>query len=109
MQMQDLIARVWGEAGIRELTQRQKQVALMISQGETDRGIMQQLQCSIYTVRSEIEQIIDKLGANNRAHIAYFVGLRQGIEWCVSGRSLGGIGESTPEAGETAVSRKSVA
>jgi DNA-binding NarL/FixJ family response regulator len=82
MQIQDLIARVWGETGLGELTQRQMKVAVMISQGSTDRDIMQNLHCSIYTVRSEIEQIIDKLGANNRAHIAYFVGLRQGIEWC---------------------------
>jgi DNA-binding NarL/FixJ family response regulator len=108
MQMQDLIARVWGEAGLCELTQRQMKVALMISQGSTDRDIMQQLLCSIYTVRSEIEQIIDKLGANNRAHIAYFVGLRQGIEWCVNRGSLGN-GQATRETGETAGSRKSVA
>jgi DNA-binding CsgD family transcriptional regulator len=71
-----------GRTGLGELTQRQIRVAVMISQGATDRDIMQNMQCSIYTVRSEIDQIIDKLGANNRAHIAYFVGLWQGLEWC---------------------------
>ncbi len=108
MQIKDLIARVWGETGLGELTQRQMKVAVMISQGSTDRDIMQNLHCSIYTVRSEIEQIIDKLGANNRAHIAYFVGLRQGIEWCHQrdGRSNGKAKHST---GETANSRISVA
>lgn len=108
MQIKDLIARVWGETGLGELTQRQMKVAVMISQGSTDRDIMQNLHCSIYTVRSEIEQIIDKLGANNRAHIAYFVGLRQGIEWCHQreGRSNG---KAKRSAGEAANSRISVA
>lgn len=105
MQIQDLIARVWGESGLGELTQRQMKVAVMISQGSTDRDIMQHLHCSIYTVRSEIEQIIDKLGANNRAHIAYFVGLRQGIEWCHQRSN----GKARPSAGSAASSRISVA
>ena len=75
--------RVMGKQGFGELTGRQLKIALLIAQGSTDRAIAEVVGCSVATVRSEINQITSKLEANNRAHIAYLVGLRHGVEWCV--------------------------
>jgi len=74
---------VMGKQGLCELTGRQLKIALLIAQGSTDRDIAEVLGCSVATVRSEINQITSKLLANNRAHIAYLVGLRHGVEWCL--------------------------
>jgi DNA-binding CsgD family transcriptional regulator len=52
----------------------------MLPQGATDRDLVEALNCSIYTVRAEIDKIMEKLGASNRAHIAFFVGVQQGVE-----------------------------
>ena len=81
--IQDFVERVTGREGLCELTGRQLKIALLIAQGSTDQDIADVLGCSVATVRSEINQIVSKLEANNRAHIAYFVGLRHGVEWCL--------------------------
>ena len=89
MQMQDpeiqgSTRRALGRRGLSELTSRQLQIAVMLSQGATDRDIVEALNCSTYTVRAEIDKIMEKLGAKNRAHIAFFVGVQQGVDWCLT-------------------------
>ena len=79
-EIQDSIARALGTTGLSELTNRQLQIAVILSQGATDRDLVEALNCSIYTVRAEIDKIMEKLGASNRAHIAFFVGVQQGVE-----------------------------
>ena len=69
------------ETPLSRLTQRQLAISVMLSQGATDRDIVETLNCSTYTVRAEIDKIMEKLAAKNRAHIAFFVGVQQGIDW----------------------------
>ena len=66
---------------IYQLKERQDAIARMIALGATDKEISEALNISVFTVRSEINTIMETLNAKNRAHIAYFVGLRQGREW----------------------------
>ena len=79
MQYERLTSRVSIEAPLSQLTQRQLAIADMISQGASDQDIVEALGWSKHTVRAEITKIMEKLEANNRAHIAFFVGFQQGI------------------------------
>ena len=65
---------------IYQLEHQQYAIARMIALGATDQEIGEYLNISTYTVRSEINKIMDFLNADNRPHVAYLVGLRQGRE-----------------------------
>src|SRR5205823_2018880 len=52
------------------LTPRQRQVALLIAQGLTDRQIASRLGISVRTAESHTEQVRTKLGHTSRAQVA---------------------------------------
>ena len=69
------------EDRIYQLKHRQDAIARMIALGATDKEISERLSVSTFTVRAEINTMMDILDAKNRAQIAFYVGLRQGREW----------------------------
>jgi DNA-binding CsgD family transcriptional regulator len=54
----------------RALTKRQQQVAALIAQGLTNEEIGQRLTITPGTVANHIEQMLIRVGARNRAHLA---------------------------------------
>ena len=55
---------------------RERQLALLIADGLTNREMAEKLGLSVYTVRNEVGRILQKLKAKNRSQIAYAVGRR---------------------------------
>lgn len=50
-------------------TARQLEVAQAIADGLTDQGIADRLDIGLHTVHTHVEQLRDRLGARNRAHV----------------------------------------
>ena len=63
---------------MRPLSLRERQLALLIANGLTNREMAEKLGLSVYTVRNEVGRILRKLKAKNRSQIAYAVGRRRG-------------------------------
>ena len=61
---------------MRPLSLRERQLALLIADGLTNREMAEKLGLSVYTVRNEVGRILRKLKAKNRSQIAYAVGRR---------------------------------
>lgn len=59
--------------GISNLTDKEHQLAIMVSQGLTNREIADSLNLSVHTVRNEAINLISKMNAKNRTHIAFIV------------------------------------
>jgi non-specific serine/threonine protein kinase len=60
------------------LTQREREVALLVAQGLTNREIAQRLSLSVRTAESHVERIRSKLGFRGRSQIATWVTERYG-------------------------------
>ncbi|MBE0539562.1 MAG: response regulator transcription factor [Ignavibacterium sp.] len=52
------------------MTKRERQVIALIADGSTNKEIAQQLHLSIYTVKSHVHNILEKLALNTRVQIA---------------------------------------
>ena len=52
------------------LTAREREVALLVARGLTNRQIAQQLSISEYTVANHVRKILKKLGLRSRAQIS---------------------------------------
>ncbi len=61
---------------MRPLSLRERQLALLIANGLTNREMAEKLGLSVYTVRNEVGRILRKLKAKSRSQIAYAVGRR---------------------------------
>jgi DNA-binding CsgD family transcriptional regulator len=61
-----------------ELTRREREVALLVARGLTNREIASQLTISVRTAESHVEQIRSKLGFRTRAQIASWTTERYG-------------------------------
>jgi non-specific serine/threonine protein kinase len=59
-------------AGVR-LTRREREVAVMVSRGMTNRQIASQLVLTERTVEGHVENLLNKLGFHSRARIAAWV------------------------------------
>jgi len=62
----------------RSLTEREREVALLVAQGLTNREIAERLSLSVRTAESHVEQIRSKLGFHTRSQIATWVTERSG-------------------------------
>ncbi|MEQ8834951.1 MAG: helix-turn-helix transcriptional regulator [Miltoncostaeaceae bacterium] len=61
-----------------ELTQREREILLMVSQGLSNGDSARVLELSIETVKSHMRRVLGKLGARNRCHavaLAYEYGI----------------------------------
>ncbi|HLI97455.1 MAG TPA: AAA family ATPase [Candidatus Baltobacteraceae bacterium] len=56
------------------LTPRQRQIAELVAQGETNRGIAQHLNISENTVEHHLKGIFERLGLHSRAQVAHMLG-----------------------------------
>jgi non-specific serine/threonine protein kinase len=56
-----------------ELTRREREVALLVAQGLTNRAIARQLHLSERTAANHVQHILDKLDLENRAQIGAWV------------------------------------
>jgi predicted ATPase/DNA-binding CsgD family transcriptional regulator len=65
-----------GDAAALELTRRQRQIAELVAQGATNRGIAQHLSISEHTVEHHLTAIFERLGLHSRAQVAHILGLR---------------------------------
>ena len=61
-----------------DATKRQLEVLQLIANGLTNQAIGERLFLATETVKSHLGRLLDKLGADNRAH-AVAVGLRRGL------------------------------
>ncbi len=61
---------------MRPLSLRERQLALLIADGLTNREMAERLGLSVFTVRNEVGRILRKLKAKNRSQIAFAVGRR---------------------------------
>ena len=59
------------------LTKRERQVIKLISDGNTNKEIAQNLHLSIYTVKSHVHNILEKLALHTRLQIAKYVHLSE--------------------------------
>ncbi len=62
---------------MRPLSFRERQLALLIADGLTNREMAEKLGLSVFTVRNEVGRILRKLKAKNRSQIAFAVGRRR--------------------------------
>ena len=62
---------------MRSLSLRERQLALLIAHGLTNREMAERLGLSVFTVRNEVGRILRKLKAKNRSQIAFAVGRRR--------------------------------
>ena len=62
----DLLAKPEGSV---ELTEREREVLLLLAKGLTNKQIGKQLHLSPYTVRHHVSQLIEKFGVSNRAGV----------------------------------------
>jgi DNA-binding NarL/FixJ family response regulator len=53
------------------LTEREKEILVYISKGYTDEQISKELSLSKHTVKAQVKDILQKLKARNRIHLAY--------------------------------------
>jgi DNA-binding NarL/FixJ family response regulator len=56
----------------RDLSKRELEVLLLVSQGKSNRNIAEALSMSEKTVRNYVSSLLDKLGLNNRIELAAF-------------------------------------
>ena len=61
---------------MRPLSLKERQVALLIAEGLTNREIAERLGLSVFTVRNVVVRILRKLKAKSRSQIAFTVGRR---------------------------------
>jgi DNA-binding NarL/FixJ family response regulator len=61
-----------------QLTKRQREIALLVADGMTNREIAERMSLSVRTAESHVEQIRTKLGFHTRAQIAAWVTERYG-------------------------------
>ena len=54
----------------RVLTNREEQIAMMVTEGMTNKQIAEELELSPYTVRNEVITILRKLNVQNRVQLA---------------------------------------
>ncbi len=66
-----------GKDWMRPLSLRERQLALLIAEGLTNREMAERLGLSVFTVRNEVGRILRKLKAKNRTQIAFAVGRRR--------------------------------
>jgi non-specific serine/threonine protein kinase len=59
------------------LTRRERQIAELVAEGGANREIARALHISQRTVEADIEHAFSKLGFNNRAQLAAWVGSRR--------------------------------
>ena len=62
---------------MRPLSLRERQLALLIARGLTNREMAEKLGLSVFTVRNEVGRILRKMKAKNRSQIAFAVGRRR--------------------------------
>jgi DNA-binding NarL/FixJ family response regulator len=62
--------------GTGTLTQREREVALLVGRGLTNRRIAEELSISANTVNNHVAKILKKLGLGSRAEIAAWVAQR---------------------------------
>ena len=55
------------------LSSREQQIALLVTQGLTNRQIADELNLSRYTVRNQLGFMLNKMNLKNRAQIAFWV------------------------------------
>lgn len=60
------------ESAFSDLTDQEKQVLMLISQGETNRSIAEKLYLSQGTVRNYVSSVLSKLHLSNRAEAAAY-------------------------------------
>jgi DNA-binding CsgD family transcriptional regulator len=58
------------------LTPRQRQIAELVAQGDTNREIAERLSISEHTVEHHLSAIFERLGLRSRAQVAHILGLR---------------------------------
>ncbi len=56
---------------MRPLSLRERQLALLIANGLTNREMAEKLGLSVFTVRNEVGRILRKMKAKNRSQIAF--------------------------------------
>jgi NarL family two-component system response regulator LiaR len=61
-----------------ELTEREREVLTLLAKGLSNKEIARQLSRSPFTVRHHVSQLIEKLGAANRAEVAA-IGVQRGL------------------------------
>ncbi len=67
----DLVSETEAQSGVgQDLTDREREVLVLLTQGMSNKQIAKQLHRSQFTVRHHVSQIISKLGAANRAEAA---------------------------------------
>jgi DNA-binding NarL/FixJ family response regulator len=59
------------------LTRKERQIAILVAQGMTNKEIAQRLGSSPFTVRNQVKIIIRKLELKNRIQVAYLIGRYQ--------------------------------
>lgn len=59
------------------LTRKERQIAVLVAQGMTNKEIAQRLGSSPFTVRNQVKVIIRKLALRNRIQVAYLIGRYQ--------------------------------
>lgn len=59
-------------SAFRDLTKRELEVLVLVSQGKSNRGIARTLAVSEKTVRNHVSSLLDKLGLNNRIELATY-------------------------------------
>ena len=67
------------DPGLAKLTERQRQVASLISMGHTNAEIASTLGLSVSTVKNHVEHIVQKMGVHRRAVLAAY--LASGARW----------------------------
>jgi DNA-binding NarL/FixJ family response regulator len=60
------------ENGFSQLTQREREIALMISQGRSNKEIARELTISLHTVKAPVRGILGKLALRSRVEIAAY-------------------------------------
>ena len=60
------------------LSQREQEVAALLLEGASNKVIARQLDISVHTAKFHVTQILDKLGARNRADAVSMI-LREGL------------------------------
>ena len=61
-----------GENGFSQLTQREREIAVMISQGRSNKEIARELTISLHTVKAHVRGIMGKLALRSRVEIAAY-------------------------------------
>jgi DNA-binding NarL/FixJ family response regulator len=59
------------------LTRKERQIAILVAQGMTNKEIAQRLGSSPFAVRNQMRVIMRKLELKNRIQVAYLIGRHQ--------------------------------